>query len=139
MFPIARSASGTTCSAPWRMLPCLAGWWMKPASGRRSKPFVLSLTIVEPASMFRRSKSVIVSCVKSGMTSMRTRPDAVPRRSTATITSAAFRPLSWRLPLSPLEPADPGLVHLDDAAELLAGRDDHRPPELVEQQPRRLV
>ena len=66
-----------------------------------SKPGILSLTIVEPTSMLRSANSVIVSCVKSGITSMRTGPEPVPRRSTATITSVTLRPLSWRLPRSP--------------------------------------
>jgi len=35
---------------------------------------------------------------------MRIRPDARPRFSTVTMTSAAFRPRSWRLPRKP--PAD---------------------------------
>ena len=52
--------------------------------------------------MLRRAKSFIVFWVKSGMTSIRARPVAVPRRSTATITRAALRPLSWRLPLRPV-------------------------------------
>jgi hypothetical protein len=38
---------------------------------------------------------------KSGITVMRVRPDARPRFSTATMTRAAFRPLSWRLPRRP--------------------------------------
>ena len=39
--------------------------------------------------------------LKSGITFMRTRPEARPRLSTATRTRAARRCLSWRLPCSP--------------------------------------
>src|SRR3984893_4418392 len=55
----------------------------------------------EPGATFCVMKLLIVVALKSGMTAIRVRPEALPRFSTATTTSAARRPLSWRLPRSP--------------------------------------
>ena len=49
---------------------------------------------VEPASTCCLRKAIKVARLKSGMTAMRARPLARPRFSTATRTSAAFRPWS---------------------------------------------
>jgi hypothetical protein len=46
-------------------------------------------------------KVVSVVVLKSGITAIRSRPDTVPRFSTATITKAARRPRNWRLPRRP--------------------------------------
>ncbi len=48
-----------------------------------------------------RDEGLIVVALKSGMTAIRVRPEALPRFSTATTTSAARHPLSWRLPRIP--------------------------------------
>ena len=60
-----------------------------------------SVYTVEPGATFCLRKAVRVVLLKSGMTAIRMRPVARPRFSTATRTSAAFRPLSWRLPRKP--------------------------------------
>src|SRR6202171_3832745 len=57
--------------------------------------------MVEPGATFCVMKLLIVVALKSGMTAIRVRPEALPRFSTATTTSAARRPLSWRLPRIP--------------------------------------
>jgi hypothetical protein len=57
--------------------------------------------MVEPAAMFRVRAGIIVLALKSGITFMRTRPDARPRFSTAASTRAARRSLSCRLPRNP--------------------------------------
>src|SRR5271166_2935261 len=57
--------------------------------------------MVEPGETFWVRKGRIVLALKSGITLMRTRPELLPRFSTATRTRAARRPLSCRLPRRP--------------------------------------
>src|SRR6516225_6501482 len=57
--------------------------------------------MVEPGETFWTRKGTIVLVLKSGITLMRTRPEPLPRFSTATRTRAARRPLSCRLPRRP--------------------------------------
>ena len=64
----------------------------------RVKPSVYT---IERDSTLRFRKASSVELLKSGMTSIRARPLPRPRFSTATRTSAAFRPFSCRLPLKP--------------------------------------
>src|SRR5271157_47855 len=52
--------------------------------------------MVESGETFWVRKGRIVLALKSGITLMRTRPELLPRFSTATRTRAARRPLSWR-------------------------------------------
>ncbi len=71
---------------------------------------------------------------------MRSRPEALPRFSTATNTRAARRPLSCRLPRRPAwVPPIQSIVDLHLSVERLARHIDHRSPELVEHHPRRFV
>jgi hypothetical protein len=59
-------------------------------------------------------KGMMVLALKSGITCIRTRPEALPRFSTATRTSAARRPLSCRLPRRPAcSPANPRFINFD--------------------------
>ena len=81
----------------------------------------------------------IVVCLKSGITDMRTRPDRSPRRSTATSTIAAFRPLSWRLPRGRPVTAPKRCHRLHVAVQGLPPHVHHRAPQFVQQQPRRFV
>src|SRR5712691_8637323 len=92
--------------------------------------------MVEPGATFCVMKRLIVVARKSGMTAIRVRPEALPRFSTATTTSAAWRPLSWRLPRIPgLGTANPGVVDFDLAVKRLAHRIHRRSPELVQYHP----
>src|SRR5215471_10722054 len=85
-------------------------------------------------------KASRVAALKSGMTSMRTRPDACPRFSTPTRTKAAFLPLSWRLPRNPawVPPIHVSSTSTSPRSRLPAGI-HHGAPELVEHHPSRLI
>src|SRR6266481_2306912 len=140
---MARSAKGSTDLAPFRS-SIRKGWvrvtCSKPASCSPAKVLRPSVYTVEPAITFcfRKARSVVF--LKSGIRAIRARPVTRPRFSTATRTSAAFRPFSCRLPRNPgLSAANPGLVHFYFAAQRLAFQVDHCPVELVKQHPCCLV
>jgi hypothetical protein len=92
--------------------------------------------MVEPGATFCVMKPLIVVALKSGMTAIRVRPEALPRFSTATTTSAARRPLSWRLPRSPAwVPPTQGVVDFYRAVKRFARRIHRRSPQLVKYHP----
>src|SRR5271169_3763631 len=96
--------------------------------------------MVEPGETFWWRKEMMVLPLKSGITFMRTRPEPLPRLSTATRTSAARRPLSCRLPR---RPACSPPIHVSSTFYLTVQRfpsyTHHRPTELVKQHPGGLV
>src|ERR1017187_6849899 len=73
----------------------------EPASCSPVKLLRPSVYSVEPGATFCLRNAVSVAALKSGITAIRARPVPRPRFSTATMTSAAFRPLSCRLPRKP--------------------------------------
>jgi hypothetical protein len=90
--------------------------------------------------MFWVMKRLTVVVRKSEMTAIRIRPEALPRFSTATKTSAARRPLSWRLPRRPawVPPTQVSSI-FDLTTKRFASEVHCRSSELVEDHPSRLV
>src|SRR6266850_208346 len=81
-----------------------------------------------------------VIALKSGITPMRSRPEALSRFSTATNTRAARRPFELSASAQTcLGSANPGVVDLHLSVERLARHIDHRSSELVEHHPRCFV
>src|SRR5215471_6984461 len=96
--------------------------------------------MVEPGETFWWRKGRMVLPLKSGITFIRTRPEPLPRLSTATRTSAARRPLSCRLPRRPaLLAANPRFINFYLAVQRFPRYIHHRPAELVKQHPGGLV
>ena len=85
-------------------------------------------------------KAVSVAALKSGITAIRTRPDVVPRFSTADQHQRRSTALQLAAASQPrLRTADPRVIDFHVAVQRLAGRVDHRAPQLVQQHPRRFV
>src|SRR5215469_18792795 len=91
--------------------------------------------MVEPGAMFLVRNGIIVAALKSGITLIRTRPEAWPRFSTATRTRAARRSLSCRLPRSPAcsppgggLPTSPASLHRIAGHRLSLPRQNHGDP-----------
>src|ERR1035437_4608893 len=142
-LPMALSARGTADFAPFRSAE-RSGWMrvtcLNPASARPAKLLRPSVWMVEPGATFRVSTGMIVLALKSGITFMRTRPEAGPRFSTATRTRAARRFLSCRLPpQAGLLAGNPRVINLYLAVQGLPNGIHHRPAEFVKHHPRGLV
>ena len=86
----------------------------------------------------RRTNPVSERADASGTTWSRTRPAAFPRTSTAPTTNALFEQLAASLQAG-LGTAQVGLIHLDAVFQRLSLGVDHRPAELVQECPGRLV
>jgi len=138
---MARSANGNRFRAFAKVaLQC----WVR---GICLNPFVKTGKTLESVGVDGGARSHIVldegtesdALLKSGMTAIRTRPEAFPRFSTR----RRRGPLpAFQLPASPqtgLRSANPRIVHLHFAAQRLAFQVHHRPAKLMKHHPCRLV
>ena len=80
---------------------------------------------------------VRVSLLASGSTCRRSRPEPWPRTSTITPTKVLCS--GERATMTLVAPADHGLIDLNLIAEQLALGSNHRPAQLLQDQPRRLI
>src|SRR6516162_6063542 len=95
--------------------------------------------MVEPGAMFLVRNGIIVAALKSGITLMRARPEALPRFSTATRTRAARRFLSCRLPRRPACSPPTHVINLHLSTQPFPNRVHHRPAKFVKHHPGSLV
>src|SRR6266478_9455632 len=108
----------------------------KPISCRPAKLLRPSVWMVEPGATFCVMKRLIVVALKSGMTAIRVRPEALPRFSTANHDECRAAPLELAAPADPgLGAANPGVVDFYLAVKRLARRIHRRSPELVQYHP----
>src|SRR5712691_4453709 len=97
-----------------------------------------SVSSTAPRATFALTKAVRDRVETSGTTCKRTLPDALPRTSTAP-TTIAFSPSLTPTSQARLWAADVSLVDLDSLPERLAIGTHHRPTQLLQHRPGRLI